>query len=225
MRKLVVFCGLTALLFLSASKMVRAQDQQSEQQPSDQNQTEETKPAKPKPVYKISKYELSAGYSYRTFYYPNQVTETGATAHMNGWYGSLDWNRFRWLGIIGEATGTTSNQGVLNGDQSIYSFLVGPQIYPFRHHRLTPFGHFLYGAGWYRDSVNPFSGHRGATYDSVVRSWEAGGGIDLSLNERWGVRLFQFDVMSADFLPATSTLMNATLKRVSFGVVYHFGKR
>lgn len=230
MKKLAVFCGLTALLIASASKVVRAQDQQPEQQPSeqpsDQNQPpEENKPAKPKRVYTVSKYELSAGYAFRTFYYPSVLTNTGTTAHMNGWYASLDWNRFRWLGIVGEVTGTRANQGLLDGDKSIYSFLVGPQVYPFRHHKVTPFGHFFYGGGWYQNSVPSFSAFGANVQNYFDRAWEAGAGVDLSLNQRWGVRLFEFDVMSSNFLPNTSTFSNAMLKRVSFGIVYHFGKR
>jgi hypothetical protein len=220
MKKLAVVCGLFVLFVAPAFTPLMAQDQQ---QPSDQNQTpsEETKPAKEKRIYTVSKYELSGGYAFRTYYSPSL-----ATLHMNGWYASFDYNRFTWLGFVGEAVGTGYTQGLLNGQTKIYTFQGGPQVYPFRHHKLTPFGQFLYGIGYYRLSVAPYGGFAANTIDYVVSSWQAGGGLDLALKkENWGVRLVQFDFTSANFYPNTTTYTNRGLLRISAGIVYHFGNR
>jgi len=219
MRKLAVVCGLLTLLVLPALAPLMAQDQQ---QPSDQNQNpEETKPAKEKRVYTASKYELSGGYAYRTYYSPSLTT-----LHMNGWYASFDYNRFKWLGFVGEAVGTGYTQGLLNGQTKIYTFQAGPQLYPLGRHKLTPFGHFLYGIGYYRLSVSSYGGYAANTIDYVVSSWEAGGGVDLALKkEHWAVRLIQFDFVSANFYPNSMAYTNRGLLRFSTGVVYHFGKR
>jgi hypothetical protein len=234
MRKLVVVCGLLALLVLLPVVPLPAQDQQS---PSDQNQTSsdqtqtppgQTKPVKAERTYPITKYELSGGYAFRT-YYP--IIEA-KTLHLNGWYASLDYNRLTWLGVVAEAVGTGINQSGINnvdgglyGKTSVYTFLVGPQVYPFRHRKLTPFGHFLYGVGYYRNVTASYGGFQGGDHDSVVRAWEAGGGLDLSFKERWAVRVIQVDTTSANFYPNTSSYTNRSLLRFSVGIVYHFGQR
>jgi len=220
MKKLAVVCGLLALFVIPALAPLVAQDQQPQ---SEQNQapSEETKPAKPKRKYTVSKYELSGGWAFRTYYAPSLTT-----LDTNGWYASFNYNRLTWLGIIGEAVGTGYNQGGLNGKTKIYTFMAGPQIYPLRHRKLTPFGHFLYGLGYYRQSISPYGGYMGNTIEYTAGAWEAGGGVDLALkNERWGVRLVQVDWTSANFLPNTTTYTNRGLLRFSVGVVYHFGKR
>ena len=219
MRKLAVVCGLFTLFVMPALAPLMAQDQQP---PSDQSQapSEETQPAKPKRKYTVSKYELSGGWAFRTYYAPSLTT-----LDTNGWYGSFDYNRFTWLGFVGEAVGTGYDQGGLDGKTKIYTFMGGPQIYPLRHHKLTPFGHFLYGLGYYRQSIAPYGGFAGNTIEYTVGAWEAGGGVDLALNQRWGVRLAQVDFTSANFIANSTAYTNRGLIRVSVGVVYHFGKR
>jgi len=217
MRKLAAVCGLFLLFVASAPLM--AQDQQ---QPSEQNPTpsEETKPAKEKRKYGVSKYELSGGYTFRTFYSPSLTT-----LDMNGWYGSFEYNWRTWLGFVGEGVGTGYTQGSLNGQTKIYTFQGGPQLYPLRRHKLTPFGHFLYGLAYYHQSVPAYGGFAANTIEYTVGSWSAGGGLDLALKQgRWAVRLAEVDVTSASFF-STATYANRTLLRVSVGVVYHFGQR
>ena len=220
MKRLAVVCGLFTLFVMPVLAPLMAQDQQ---QPSDQNQapSEETKPAKEKRTYTVSKYELSGGWAFRTYYAPSLTT-----LGMNGWYGSFDYNKFTWLGFIGEAVGTSYNQGGLNGTTRLYTFQAGAQVYPLRHRKLTPFGQFLYGLGYYHQSIPSYGGYASNTLQYVVGSWEAGGGLDIALKkEQWGVRLVQVDFVSANFLPNTTTYDNRGLLRISTGIVYHFGKR
>jgi hypothetical protein len=236
-RILAAMCGLALLAFVAVKPAV-AQDQTPPEQPQDQSQTqtppEQTTPVKAKRKYPVSKFELSAGYAFRTFY-AQQFLADGSlgsgTLHMNGVYGSLDYNKYRWLGIVGEAVATFKNQssisdnGGLNGNTGVYTFLVGPQVYPFGHRKLTPFGHFLYGAGWYRNSTNAFSGFGGGVNNNLVRAWEAGGGLDFNFKEKWAARLIEFDTTSANFYTNTNNFANRGLTRISFGIVYHFGER
>jgi len=218
MKKLAVICGLMALFVVPAI----AQDQPQ----SDQNQAppEQTEPVKPKRMSVTPRFEVSAGYAYRT-YYSNDGTKLG----MNGLYGSLDYNLRSWIGVAGEVVGVAQNQGIsqniVYGDTQIYTFMVGPQVYPLRHHKLTPFGHYFYGAGYYRNSVPPVGGFGSRVNNIVVRGWQAGGGLDLNVSRRWAVRLIQFDVGSANFYPNTSTFVNSLMKRVSVGIVFHIGQR
>lgn len=237
-RTLAASCGLALLLTGLVSVPAFAQDQTPPDQSQDQTQTqtpsEQTPPVKAKRRYTVSKYELSGGYAFRSLY-SYQYLSNGAlgsgTLHMNGVYGSLDYNRFRWLGFVGEAVATFKNQsslsdaGGLNGNTGVYTFLFGPQVYPFGHRRLTPFGHFFYGAGWYRNSTNAFSGFTGNVDNKFVRSWEAGGGLDLNIKEKWAVRLIEYDTTSANFFATSNNFANRGLTRISFGIVYHFGQR
>jgi hypothetical protein len=217
MKKLAVVCG-----FLFFMPMLAPLTGQEQQPPSDQNQapSEETKPAKEKRTFPITKYELSGGWAFRTYYAPS-LTTLGT----NGWYASLDYNKFTWLGFVAEGVGTGYTQGLLNGQTKIYTFQAGPQLYPLRHRKLTPFGHFLYGVGYYRLSVAAYGGFAANTITYVVGSWQAGGGLDLALRQQWAVRLIQFDYMTANFYPNTAAYTNRGLLRFSTGVVYHFGKR
>lgn len=218
MRKLAVICGLVVLFVAPAIAQDQPQTDQS-QAPSEQ-----TEPVKPKRTYTTPKFELSGGYAYRTYY-----SNDGTTLGMNGWYVSFDDNLRSWIGVVGEVVDTGKNQGIVQGinlgDTHIYTFMVGPQIYPLKHHKLTPFGHFLYGAGYYRNTVGSLSGYGGSATNLVVRDWQGGGGLDLNVSQRWAVRLVQFDVGSANFFPNTSNFTNSTMKRVSVGIVYHFGQR
>jgi opacity protein-like surface antigen len=178
-----------------------------------------------KRTYITPKFELSGGYSRRSYYSPL------GTIGMNGWFGSLDYNWKRWLGVEGEGTGAGKNlgfseaEGLPLGALHIYTFLVGPKIYPLGHRKLTPFGHFLYGGAYYRNNGPPFAGLNFQTQTSTVKSWEAGGGIDFNLSSHWGIRLIEADYGSANFFPNTSSYSNQGSHRISFGFVYRFGER
>ena len=120
-------------------------------------------------------YELSAGYTLRKFYFPDEPT--APTLGMNGGYVSVDRNFKRWLGAYAEISAAYKNRGVW-GDSSVYSLLVGPQIYPLKHHKLTPFGHVLFGEGYYRNSV-PANGGFGTKVEDcdglcLGRRWRHG---------------------------------------------------
>jgi len=215
MKKVVGLCGLLALFAVPAM----AQDQP----PADQNQppAAQTAPAKVKRIYVTPKFEISGGYTLRTYY-----ATTGATLDMNGWFGSFDDNLKSWLGVEAEGTGARKNQGGLNtGNAEIYTLLGGPKIFPFRHHKLTPYGHFLFGLGYYENVVPPYGGYPGTTNTYAVYAWQAGGGIDYNLSRHWGIRVVQVDFGSANFYPNTANYTNRGTHRVSFGFVYRFGQR
>ena len=224
MKKQAVICSLLALFVVPAMAPLVAQDQP----PTDQNQTPpaQTEPVKLKKTRITPRFEISAGYAYRKYYAPDgPAVGVPGNVGMNGWYVSFNDNLKRWIGIAGEVVDTGTNQGFLLGDTHIYTFVAGPQIYPLGHRKLSPFGHFLYGGGYYHDNIPPFQEFAGNTITSLVRVWEGGGGLDMNLSQHWGVRLIEIDVGSANFFPSTSTFTNSTMPRVSVGVVYRFGQR
>ena len=224
MNKLAAICGLIGLFVFSAWAPLMAQDQPPQQTP-DQSQAPggETEPATPKRMYITPKYEFSGGYAYRGYY-----AATG-TFYMNGWYASADYNLFRWLGIAGEVADTSKNQGIIfgvpYGDTRIATFVAGPRIYPLAHHKLTPFGQLLFGAGYYRNTKPMFGTSPGKTISSTVHAWQIGGGVDYYFSRHVGARLVQLDIGSTNYFPNSSAFVNRTMRRVSFGVVLRFGQK
>jgi len=231
MRKVAVICGLAGLFVLSAISSSRAQDQPPPEQgqaPSDQGQTPEgqTEPVKVKRTSTVPKFQISAGYANRSYYATDGLgLRVPGSIGTNGWYASFEDNLKKWIGVVGEVVDTGKNQGTILGTTHIYTFLVGPQVYPLGHRKVSPFGQFLYGVGFYDDKVPPCCGSNGNDITSTVRAWAGGGGLDLNLKEHWAVRLLEIDFTSANFFPSTQTYTNRTLRRVSVGVVYRFGKR
>jgi opacity protein-like surface antigen len=221
MRKLVGLMGLLALCVtpLLAQDTTTPPDDQTPAAPT--APTAPTEPVKVKRTYPMSKKEISVGYTHRSYYGPNN-----ATIGLNGGYGSFDYNRYRWLAIEGELVGAVGSfhiTGQPRDDLDVITLMGGVRINPLGHHRITPFGHALYGVGANLTAVPEFAGYPGNTSAVVVQSWEAGGGVDFSVNQRWAVRLIQFDYGVAKFLG--NGVPNQSAHRFSFGVVYHLGRK
>ncbi len=169
-----------------------------------------------------SRFELSAGGSFRLF----QQTETSDESKigMPGWYASGVYNihHFRdHFGVQLEGTGGYRSQGTF-GDTSIYTLLIGPRVYPFGHHKLTPYGQFLFGEGYYRNEIPAYGGYQSSVYSSYGKAWEVGGGLDLRIKKHWGVRMMQFDFGQTRFF---SSSIYQTNYRASIGIIYRFGGR
>ena len=157
--------------------------------------------------------DLSSGYSLRLYTLPDY-----ARVGMNGWYASADHDIFRWLGAAAEVTGAYRDNGT-NGNTAIYTALIGPQFYPFGHrHRLTIFGHFLVGEGYYRVHYPAFAGFPQNTNSDLRFSWEAGGGLEMTRSAHWGIRLFELDYGKTHFFGPSQNNY-----RLSIGFIYRFG--
>jgi hypothetical protein len=172
----------------------------------------------------IPRFDVSAGPSFRLFQQTFLPDE--ARVGMPGWYLSGDYNihRFRnHFGVEMEGSGNYGNEIVL-GITSVYTLLVGPKIYPVGHHKLTPFGHVLFGGGYYRDDIPAQGGDlaHDRAYGSFV--WEGGVGLDLNVRKNWGVRMIQFDYAQTRF-PIEGIYNNEVNYKVSIGVVYRFGRK
>jgi hypothetical protein len=218
MKKLVGLFGLLALFVVP----VVAQD--SSTAPQDQAPTAPaapTEPVKVKRTYPTPKYEISGGFTYRTYYGPN-----ASTIGMKGGYASFDYNFFRWLGLEGEVVGVSGAIKIPQlpaDDIKIFTALAGPKIYPLGHRKITPFGHVLFGAGINTTAIPAFSGYPGNSSAVAVHAWEAGGGLDFNLTPHWGIHVIQFDYGVAKFLG--NNIPNQSSRRVSFGIVYRFGEK
>ena len=217
MKKRVWLLGLMILLCVVPSF---AQDQQESTTQENPPATDQEPPPKPKRVpIPTPKAELSAGYTLHRY-----DVSSGPKLSMNGWYGSGEYNVFRhWLGVAAELSGAYKDEGV-NGDTSLYTLMVGPQIYPFRHHKVTPFVHVLFGEGYVRISFPAYAGFPAFTRSDTSRAWQGGGGLDLDRWEHWGVRLIQIDYGSTNFF-STPSYTGQTNIRASVGLTYRWGEK
>jgi opacity protein-like surface antigen len=143
--------------------------------------------------------EVGVGYTFRSYGYPS-FQQPPARLGMNGWNVTVDYN-FR--SRIGAAlnvdwTGNTSN----GGETDVATAMLGPQIYPFGHRKLTLFAHALFGAArfYFRDSCGCFSANAGSNYFSEYAfAWALGGGLDYTIRPNVGIRFGQIDFEQVHF--------------------------
>ena len=207
---------LTLLLFFTATAMAQDQPQDTApaQAPAPAKAPEKSPPPKPKHGGYQSKYEVSGDYTHYSFYTPG-----GLTPGMNGWNGSVVYNYKWWLGLEGEGLGVYNHEGGNNGNTTIYTGLVGAQIYPLGHRKLTVFGHALFGGGHYELSFPPLPPFPASTVTRTGTGWEVGGGADFYVRKNLGVRAFQLDYDKTSFFSGNSSRGNF---RVTVGIVYRF---
>lgn len=222
MRRFVVLCGLSCLFLMPAAAQSTSPSPTPAAPPSSSSssqnaqQPESETPPEPPPPPVAAPYELSGGYSLRVFTQPN-TKRIG----LNGGYGAFEYKILNRISAAAEVSAGFRNQGV-NGDLSIYSFMVGPQIYPFKHRRkYTPFVHILFGEGFYRNSFPAFAGFPAAVRTDSAFTWEGGAGLDWTHSNRWAIRIVQVDYAQTKFLGNQSQANY----RISIGVVYRFGQK
>jgi hypothetical protein len=212
MKRLSALCGFLLLFMIPAAAQTPATE--APQTESGSQQPEPAAPPPPPPLV-VYRYQISGGYSLRVFTEPSYVR-----IGLNGGYGSFEYRILSRISAAAEISAGFRNSGN-NGDLSIYSALVGAQIYPFRHRRkFTPFAHVLLGEGFYRDSYPAYAGFPHEVTTDAAFTWEAGGGIDLTHGTHWSIRLLQLDYAPTKFLGNQSQ----TNYRASIGIVYRFGE-
>jgi Outer membrane protein beta-barrel domain len=164
------------------------------------------------------RFEGSAGYLYDSFQTSSGYSNS---LHLNGWYGSLDYNPLRRIGAELQLSEGVKNQGTV-GDNSFYTVMIGPQIYPFGHRRLTVYGHVLVGEGYFRIAYPAFGGFPATVTSDSSLVWQAGAGAEMSVKKKWGIRLLEADYGHSDFFGARPGQGSI---RISFGFVYRFGSK
>jgi len=201
-------------------------------------------PAAPISVSDFSRLEVFGGYSY--LYLRNGEpgsVQMPAAMSTNGWDAALTYNINRYLGLSAEFSGQyagdffgsndlISGAGI-NHNTQVHNFLFGPTVTRRTRGKLTPFAHVLFGDS--RMSSEP-SIIEGATiyYATSRTTWDAwvmtvGGGADLKVNDRFSLRMVQFDYlhtnlnyngwMSSYGVPVTGLPTSQNHFRYSAGVV------
>jgi hypothetical protein len=164
------------------------------------------------------KIEISADGAFNRF-----DTPTGYYLDMAGWSGSANYSVRTWVAAKLQASGEYGRRAYV-GTSSVHDLLIGPEFFPFRHHKFTPWGHFLFGEGYYRNTIPPFGGFPSNTKTDFSFTWEAGLGMDVTFKHRWAIRAIEFDYDSAKFLADQPNEPRQSNYRVQVGVVYRIGK-
>jgi hypothetical protein len=172
---------------------------------------------KPAPV-QTPQIELSVDAAFNRFSAP-----PGYYLDMPGWAASANYTVFRWLSAKVEASGEYGSRAIV-GKTSTYDLLAGPQFYPFHHHRITPWGDFLFGEGYYRNTIPAFAGFPSKTIADFSFTWEGGLGLDFRLKPHWDLRPIEFDYVSSKFLSTGPNQVRQSNYRIQIGVVYKIGK-
>jgi opacity protein-like surface antigen len=112
--------------------------------------------------------------------------------------------------------------GDIRTDTSVYNILGGPQ-YKFRNKsRVTPFVRGLAGVAITRAKITVPSLNASDTANSTDFALALGGGLDVRVNKRFDVRLFQVDYNPIFLKDGNDTGFNrrADNVRFSFGIVF-----
>jgi opacity protein-like surface antigen len=193
----------------------------------------------------VPKVEIFGGYSYlradnatgisqaSTVGTTTSVVTAMADRNLNGFSASVTNNLNSWLGIEAEFSGHFTDT-VLNGttlDRDIYFVTAGPRLSIRRFERFTPFLHIM--AGMARQDVQVQNASSTVSTVGSINQQDSGfafvvgGGVDLNLTSRLGLRLAQTDYILTRFSNrnGTSTELNQANFRASTGVVLKLGEQ
>lgn len=173
--------------------------------------------------------EVGAGYTFRSWAVPPTL-QPPSSLHMNGWNATADFNFNEWIGVATDVDWTRYSSVAPTSTTDITTAMAGPQIYPLRHHKLTPFVHFLFGVGYYNLTLPaatecaPFCTSTDGNF-----AWAGGGGVDLTVTRHIGVRLGQFDYEQTRFRLQVLTEGPAVAPqdnwKYSAGILFRFGEK
>lgn len=134
--------------------------------------------------------------------------------NLNGWNASATGYFNKYIGATADFGGLYSTpkiMGLVGLNTKFHTFMFGPTARLTNPSRLTPFAHALFGAGKLSASALGING------GETDFTWAAGGGLDAKLNNRFAVRVAQFDYLQSR---VADTHQNNF--RYSAGIVFKF---
>jgi hypothetical protein len=191
----------------------------------------------------VPSFEIGGGFTYRSFNaqtnefeFDNSISSEPRIP-MNGFFATVAYNFNGFVGVVSDFDWTRANVpndvGV-PGNDTFSSLMVGPQIYPIGHHRLTPFAHVEFGLAHFRqDATNSPAGEGCGVAQEGFPCFltdgsfavDAGGGVDFSVTKMIAIRAGEFDWdQSRMFEPGTATgNKNQSNWKVKAGIIIRFG--
>lgn len=169
--------------------------------------------------YPAPKAEVFGGYSL--------LRIDGGNAH--GWDFSVAGNLNNNLGLVADASGnynresSTTGAGTTNSKLNFHSFLAGPRLTERRYKWISPFTHALFGFSRVNGSLEQaLTGAPPTSSKNDVSGFAMalGGGLDITTDERYFIRLIQ-----ADYFLVRADKLKHEGARISAGIVIRFGKR
>jgi len=140
---------------------------------------------------------------------------------MNGGDAWIDYNLPRSFAIVAQVSSQhASNIGGSGADLTLTSYLFGYRYSLHKSGQFVPFAQVLLGAAHASGSFAP--GNAGYPGSANAFAMTAGGGLDMSLSSRFGVRAFQVDYYFTRFANGVNDRQNNL--RISTGVIFRFGK-
>lgn len=172
-------------------------------------------------VLRRAELELFGGYSYMR----SNLVFTGAPLSANGGSASAVVYLSDWFGIVGDF-GLYEQRNIAGQGFSLAfsTYQFGPRLRFPRLTHVTPFAHFLWGAGHADGTAYTRSLGFGVPPLGVNNSFvlAAGGGADWKVSPRIAVRLIQADYLHSEFLNGSGNRQENI--RLSTGVVFSFGR-
>lgn len=109
--------------------------------------------------------------------------------------------------------------GIVEEKQRALSFLFGPRFALRKSRRVTPFVYALFGGVNYKVKVN-VAGNTLVSASDTGFNMALGGGLDVKVNERLAIRVFQLDYLRPNFFGESHNR-----GRLAFGLVLRFGSK
>jgi outer membrane immunogenic protein len=161
----------------------------------------------------LSKLELSGGYNYVRFNINAKVNgqPPSQSFNGNGGGGELIYNVNRWLGVLGDVSGTWATNSTSQG--AAIPYLFGPRL-TLRHGVVTPFVQVLFGGVLTSSGI-------------VQTGWQShfamtgGGGIDLKVSKHFSIRPVQAEYFLTKIPDGLNNRQNNF--RLGAGIVFRFG--
>ena len=163
-----------------------------------------------------SSTEVVLGYAY-VHATPN--TSSASSFNLNGGAASAAWYPLHWLGVAGDFGGYhVGSIGSFSVDSNLFTYLFGPRVRLPGTEHIKPFGQVLFGVA-HATSGTTFAA--AGTHNAFAMA--VGGGVDLPLTHRVGVRLVEVNYLPTWF-PETASGNRVTQQnlRVSTGVRFRF---
>jgi hypothetical protein len=134
----------------------------------------------------------------------------GSSCLYQGWNGSIKINGNKWIGFTADVGGYYDRGVTGKVERNSYSFLVGPVV-SVHMGKVTTFYRALFGDAYvYPGLYWP--------YDNSL-AMALGGGVDVSINNRFSIRPVQLE-----YMPVKSGKPLSDNLRFSAGFIYKFGK-